>query len=1136
MLSSIQTPLKELVLIVSKDPKVELECKVLARDITTKDAADRICKAMWGTPKESNTANFAYPDGLRVVVDGAPAIHKVCMTNSFRGVPLTVERKTRHPKGDLEVPDYSLKFTMRIEDDVRKDFSGSPMDPVSHVRILNRRSWMTPDGILRVDFSMVKSKAQWMKSFSDILKQTPIYELEIELVDHKAAPAVVVQSFEHTLTAILRAFQQTSFVLPRSDIQRYGLEFDKMGIRFVNPVTLERRHVRSDRPHSILKGYTVTNKADGERAFLVVMKDRRLLMIRPNGNLQWTGFTTTKDVHVGDTMDGEYLSGLNLFCIFDAYVFRGKDVRMLPLMTTDEDVMERPTLSRLGCTREFVKDIATDFVEGSGDRPFRIETKMFLAGDGLGMEESIAKLLDTKFEYGTDGLIFTPRSSPVAPVADRKGNTWLRVYKWKPASQNSIDFLLKYKPGESYDPVLKSRVFKGLLFVSRNRDSDIVYPCETLTGEYVPPALPQDLQRIAEVRDRVPSAFQPSAPRAPSANEIMLMLNAEGTPVDETGTRIEDNTIVECAYDVDKQRWSVMRTRYDKTFQYRKGEPQFGNDSAVADSIWTNIHVPITDDMIRTCASSPPDDTFEDDQYYRDNLDSRDRILRDVYSFHNKIKDQLFKTCVKQSDTLLELAMGRGGDMLKWKRSKPSRVVGFDLSQSNLASPKQGACVRYLGERAKNPLDTMPPVLYIQGDMTQSLFSMDNRYVHILNGQEAAPTKYLEQFAGLTEFDATSCQFALHYACTSEETFRTFAENLSHCRSVFFGTCLDGAAVYSFLFGKPSHVFRSGGQIFGEFVKEYSDTDAWQEEFGQMMRVQLESFEVPVKEALVPFGKVTEILREVGFELESSQLFSEWYTQLSAGLTQDQQTFSFLHRSFVFRRTKKEAPKEEEQVLELPTLSAEVPEAPKKVIKRKRGVVAAEVKALPDPVFFFGADESKGENRYLSNMYVAPFEIDGITFPTVEHYFQWSKAKMMGDEDIASKIMTPPKGKAQVEPKSVKAYGRKVKNFNAAQWDEKKDEIMSKAVRAKFVNPANKLILEKLLATGTRPLAEANPRDKYWGIGTSADTDIAKDPSKWKGLNKLGKTLEAVRKELAPEAAPEAGPSNAAAAPAALPV
>ena len=45
--------------------------------------------------------------------------------------------------------------------------------------------------------------------------------------------------------------------------------------------------------------------------------------------------------------EGSHLSGLDLFCIFDTYAFRGKDVRMLPLMTTDEDVVARPTFSRL---------------------------------------------------------------------------------------------------------------------------------------------------------------------------------------------------------------------------------------------------------------------------------------------------------------------------------------------------------------------------------------------------------------------------------------------------------------------------------------------------------------------------------------------------------------------------------------------------------------------------------------------------------------------------------------------------------------------------------------------------------------------------------------------------------------------
>ena len=84
--------------------------------------------------------------------------------------------------------------------------------------------------------------------------------------------------------------------------------------------------------------------------------------------------------------------------------------------------------------------------------------------------------------------------------------------------------------------------------------------------------------------------------------------------------------------------------------------------------------------------------------------------------------------------------------------------------------------------------------------------------------------------------------------------------------------------------------------------------------------------------------------------------------------------------------------------------------------------------------------------------------------------------------------------------------------FSPARWDEVKIDIMKKAVRAKFVNPEHGL-MEKLTATGDREIGEANPRDKYWGIGTSADTEDAKNPKKWKGKNMLGVILMELRKE-----------------------
>ena len=1131
--------IQELVSIAIRDPKAELEVKVLAGQIQTKDVADRIAKVIEslskGGMKEEHHATFSYSDGLRVTVSAPENIYKVCSTNSFRGIPLLVERKRRYfdvpeaagtsRKVDndmIDIPELKLRVTLRHEEPLRKDFSGAPMDPANHLRILHRKSWATADGILRFDMSLVKSKLKKHKTFADVLSQTPSYEIEVELVDKKASPKDIMASILRNVEPLVAAHQESPFLLLQSDVERYRMDFETMKKRFLNPVTMERRHMKADRPFNILTGYTVTNKADGERSFLVVARDKRLIRITKPGKITWTGLSATKDIHIGDVIDGEYLADRNLFCIFDIYNLRGKATDRLPLMTTDEDIAKNPLKSRLGCAHQFVEDLKKDFKALVSKTPFRIETKMFLAGDGAVMEKAINTMLDTKFEYPTDGLIFTPKTSAVAPISDRKGDTWLRVYKWKPADQNSIDFLLRFKPGESYDPVLASRVFKGTLYVSRTPGNDIIYPCETITGEYVPPTLPPDLQVIAETRDRVPSPFQPSAPKSPDASQVFLTLNPRGIPVDESDQRIEDNTIVECSRDVEKGRWVVMRTRYDKTYQYRVlGEPQFGNDIGTAESIWTNIHNPVTDEMIRAVTTRPPDDTFEDDLYYRDALESRDRVLKDVYSFHNRIKESLYHSSIKPGDTLLELAVGRGGDLHKWVKSKVSKVVGIDISKSNIDSPRQGACVRYVNETKKVSAGKMPLALFIVADMSQPLLQQDNRYIKILDKQEPATTPYLEKFAGLTEFDAISCQFAIHYACESEESFRTFVGNLTrHGKGMFFGTCMDGQAVYSLLLGKSGHIFRSDSQVFGEMNKEYNDGDGWTEEFGKAIRVKLESFEQPVKEFLVPFGRVTEILKENGYELVRSTSFSDHYAQQSvATFTGEQQSFSFLHRSFAFKRVEKVKEKEEEKEVEvdipMPTVeeqskmesvaepAAAVAEEPK-----KKRVIKAKISAepLPEPVFFFAGNPALNENKELSNMFEASMQVDGITFPTVEHYFQWSKAKMFGDAEIQSKILKTP------SPKSVKAYGRKVKDFKKEEWESKKDEIMKAGLKAKFTQHPE--LRKKLLDTGTRPLAEANPRDKYWGIGTSSDTSKATDPNKWPGANKMGKLLGELRSEL----------------------
>jgi ribA/ribD-fused uncharacterized protein len=1102
--------LREFIDISKKDQKAEVECKLLAKKIITKDVADRMLETIKtlsiGAPTDENRMILSYPDNIRVNVVSPQLIHKVCVQGSFKGVPVLVERKQPYferglgKKDIIDIPDVNTRFSLRMEKEIRKDWDGTPNDPKAHLRIMNRKSFKTANQLFRIDFSLVKTRpANSKQQVKDTLKEEGEYELEIEFINKKTevSSAEIVKEYYKVITTLLQSFHQSPFLLTNSDVQRYIQEFKMTPNVFWNPVTLEKRHLNTENPFNISKDYTVTVKADGERFGLYVARDRKVLRVASRTFIvTWTGITAKNDHHVGDFLDGEFIPSKNLFCIFDIYRYKNRDIRNLPLLTTDEDLVKNPTKCRLGCAKLFVEDLKNDFVMNPSAIPLRVETKLFLAGDGKAMEEAIDNLLSAEYEYETDGLIFTPRSSAVAPMEDRRGQRWNRVYKWKPASHNSIDFLLKFDPQETIDPKTGDRSKKGELYVGLTPNDYIVYPRETITGEYVSKRVPEDGSI------RVPAVFQPAKPYDPDAYHIYVKLDGRGKPIDMDGSEVKDNTIVECSFDVEKYRWNVMRTRYDKTYRYKVlRQAEYGNDYAAADNIWSSIHAPITESVLKKFVSDPPSISYEDNTYYNDDLKRPSRAFKDIREFHNLIKYDLYTKSVKPDDVLLELACGR--DIMKWLRIRPSKVVALDISLATIIAPKQGATTRYLEEKRDNPGGFLPPVLFLEGDMTHyPLFEQEDKYMPILTGEKTAPTEYLSKFEGLTKFDAISCQFAMHYACESEETFRNFARNIAkYGKDLFFGTCSDGASIYSLLLGKKSHLFMMEKKIVGEYIKQYDDQTTWtDEQFGMPVNVMLETFFTPITEWLTPWKKVVEIMSEEGWELLESKLFSELYAeQTGISLTQEQQTFSFLNRAFIFKKGKKREPvKEETKTEEVKVIETE--EKPKKRKLRK------EAEVEPEPILFDGADASKGEYRNFSNDSEHPIEIEGQKYPTVEHYFQAMKAKEFGDEEVYKKIISTK------TPKAAKAAGKKVKNFVTEVWDAKREAIMETGVRAKFVQHPE--LRKELLETGDKIIGKADARNTFWGIGTGMSSDKAKHPSKWRGQNKLGKMLMEIRESL----------------------
>ncbi len=125
------------------------------------------------------------------------------------------------------------------------------------------------------------------------------------------------------------------------------------------------------------------------------------------------------------------------------------------------------------------------------------------------------------------------------------------------------------------------------------------------------------------------------------------------------------------------------------------------------------------------------------------------------------------------------------------------------------------------------------------------------------------------------------------------------------------------------------------------------------------------------------------------------------------------------------------------------------------------------------PILFYGTKEIP--YGCFSNFSAHPFTLENITWRTTEHYFQAMKFYPHWDHINALRAMP--------SPMQVAKAGRSRARPLRDDWEEVKDDVMRKAVLAKFSQHPE--IAQILLETGTEDLIENTTNDHYWGCGTS---------------------------------------------------
>jgi hypothetical protein len=933
---------------------------------------------------------------VRYHLHGLESIEQYCRDETLAFVPEhSIDRKILYfqnkaeIKPVLELPDYNIRVNLKLEEPVQGKLAKEVVKAIASkkvakgYRMKQRHSFVDPSGVFRVDATVVRSNMNGTPSFvaSRVSSQPEFFEIEMEYLvkdakvkkaqvqEHIAAmcdvaanvalllqdrPALVKQSVLNQVT--LEYIRAASTLLKRREDPPETLDrrhFIKSKDYFVGPkpVSIEMEHLLSESEEqvraSIFKGYTVTEKADGDRYLAWVHTDGTIYLINDRLHVIPTGATC--DACKGSILDGEYVTSdrngdsIKLFMVFDAYLQKGKDISGLPLVVKDGP-------SRYRAMNEIVK--AIQYTESTGQEPVTIQLKTFLAGSGKKMNKHCRDLLDKEargsYAYHTDGLIFTPIEAP-APL----GQTWAETFKWKPPQENTIDFMIEANRDVTrIHPLTGATCVLVTMYVGYRPYSDRLDGAAALTR-----------QAESKMRDYVPREFAKGYwPLDASGVSIVAEKTGEAIRLAEIALGL----IVECRCDLsapDSFQWIPTKIRHDKTDVYRatKSISRTANDFNVVQATWKTIIHPITPEMLTDTKAVTRQDLPQDSMdmvYYQRKVKREDSKLNAMLDFHGLwVKERhLIRRFLQGGKSLFDIGMGMAGDLRKWIDAKASMVVGVDVSDNNITNPINGAYARWMESVKQKRLDPAQlPMLflimdagkrwtpeYVQGladpvnrDLAQIAFGLHEK----APGNPAVKPFYNAVGNG---FDVVSCQFAIHYFFKDEPTLDQFCANLNDVikrGGYFIGTCFDGSMVARKLdkLAKGESIqgrAADDGHLLWEIKKNYerySFKDP-KKNIGKTINNYIETINGFFDEYLVDFGLLRDKLGEYGIRLltkkeckkmglggnVSSGTFEDMYREMKAVAEEgDDETaelaqrlvanmkdihmeYSFLNRWFVF--------------------------------------------------------------------------------------------------------------------------------------------------------------------------------------------------------------------------------------------
>jgi hypothetical protein len=253
-------------------------------------------------------------------------------------------KKIRNKDNTYNVEDFNLRFKLSKEEDFT-DEDYKICEAITYEKIpsisfrLKQRSTLflidNDNESLQIDLTVTKTT----NNYKIINSIPPIYEVEIEY-QNKSGKENNQKSLDLLISEsmiIHKIIQQSNFVITNS-IKKTVLSFYK-NIANVNeqatflearqPISLEIQYLTETLPNK----YAVTDKADGDRYFLIIMNSH-VYFISTNLNVKDSGIELKTSDYDGTILDGEYIFipklNRHVYLIFDVLFIGLTDIRNEP--------------------------------------------------------------------------------------------------------------------------------------------------------------------------------------------------------------------------------------------------------------------------------------------------------------------------------------------------------------------------------------------------------------------------------------------------------------------------------------------------------------------------------------------------------------------------------------------------------------------------------------------------------------------------------------------------------------------------------------------------------------------------------------------------------------------------------------